>query len=170
MTGASASLVMSMSPPTVMFRSPTDVPDGPPGRMSLPRRTRFSGIVSLMSISTGANAPMRGSGASPARCCGGAAGGIAPVPARVSAWRVASSAPALETGAVDGATMSGRSRDRVRVVEHRQDLVDLEPRRLQLGGADDPRPAQLAGQLDVGLDCDVAELVVDQLEVARLDR
>src|SRR6476646_7898669 len=99
-----------------MFTSPTDVPVGPPGRMLLPRSTRFSGIVSFRSISHGANAPAdAGAGSAPAGVgsCGvappavGAAGGIAPLPARDRACRVASSAPVLDAAAVEGSATSG---------------------------------------------------------------
>ena len=47
---------MRRSPPTVMFRLPSAVPVGPPGRMSLPRRTRLSGATRCTSSATGSNA------------------------------------------------------------------------------------------------------------------
>ena len=75
--GPPGSFRMRRSPPTVMLRLPSAVPVGPPGRMSLPRRTRLSGMTRWTSRATGSNALGGAAGASAEAASGAAAAAAA---------------------------------------------------------------------------------------------
>ena len=63
----------------------------------------------------------------------------------------------------------GKGLDRIRIIEKLQDLVDLYARGVEPHRPRHPRPPDLAGDLERHLRLNVAELVVQELEIVRVD-
>ena len=153
-----------------MLMSPSAARVGPPGRSLRPRTTRLSGIRTC-SVERHVREDARGAPAR--RGAGGRRRRRAPDCALTGADQGLARRLLCAAGALGGALGGDDLRQRldaVRVVEELQDPVDLEPAGRDPHVPFELRPRQLAGHLQTRADAHVAKLVVDDLEVLRLER